>query len=49
MIAIAGAHVVLADRVHRGGSVVIDAGRIAAIESRTIDSPGLDRVDHRGR
>ena len=38
MIALAGADVVLPDRVVRGGSIVIDNGRIAAIESRAIDA-----------
>jgi len=38
MIALAGADLVLPDRVVRGGSIVIDQGRIAAIEPRAIDA-----------
>ena len=38
MIALSGADLVLPDRVVRGGSIVIDQGRIAAIESRAIDA-----------
>ena len=38
MIALSGADVVLPDRVVRGGSIVIDEGRIAAIEPRAIDA-----------
>ncbi len=38
MIALSGADLVLPDRVIRGGSIVIDHGRIAAIESRAIDA-----------
>ena len=38
MIALSGADIVLPDRVVRGGSIVIDQGRIAAIESRAIDA-----------
>lgn len=38
MIALSGADIVLPDRVLRGGSIVIDHGRIAAIESRAIDA-----------
>lgn len=34
MIALSGADIVLPDRVVRGGSIVIDRGRIAAIEAR---------------
>jgi N-acetylglucosamine-6-phosphate deacetylase len=41
MIALSGADIVLPDRIVRGGSIVIDHGRIAAIESRAIDAgPG---------
>ncbi|HEX6164728.1 MAG TPA: N-acetylglucosamine-6-phosphate deacetylase [Vicinamibacterales bacterium] len=36
MIALSGADIVLPDRVMRGGSLVIDRGRIAAIEPRAI-------------
>ena len=38
MIALSGADIVLPDRVVRGGSIVIDQGRIAAIEPRAIDA-----------
>lgn len=38
MIALSGADLVLPDRVVRGGSIVIDQGRIAAIETRAIDA-----------
>ena len=38
MIALSGADLVLPDRVVRGGSIVIDQGRIAAIEPRAIDA-----------
>ncbi len=37
MIALSGADIVLPDRVVYGGSIVIDHGRIAAIETRAID------------
>ena len=38
MIALSGADLVLPDRVVPGGSIVIDRGRIAAIEPRAIDA-----------
>lgn len=38
MIALSGADVVLPDRIIHGGSIVVDEGRIAAIESRAIDA-----------
>jgi len=38
MIALSGADIVLPDRVVQGGSIVIDKGRIAAIEPRAIDA-----------
>jgi N-acetylglucosamine-6-phosphate deacetylase len=38
MIALAGADIVLPDRVVQGGSIVVDQGRIAAIEARVIDA-----------
>ena len=38
MIALSGADIVLPDRIVRGGSIVIDQGRIAAIEPRAIDA-----------
>jgi N-acetylglucosamine-6-phosphate deacetylase len=49
MIALSGADIVLPDRLIRGGSIVIEDGRIAAIESRTIDAaPGrsIDDLSH---
>ena len=46
MIALSGADLVLPDRVITGGSIVIEHGRIAAIESRAIDArAGLLIVD----
>jgi N-acetylglucosamine-6-phosphate deacetylase len=39
MIALSGADIVLPDRIVQGGSIVIDQGRIAAIEARAI-GPG---------
>jgi N-acetylglucosamine-6-phosphate deacetylase len=49
MIALSGADVVLPDRILHGGSIVIDHGRIAAIETRAIDAgaAGLSVVDCR--
>jgi N-acetylglucosamine-6-phosphate deacetylase len=38
MIAISGADLVLPDRVLRGGSIIIDHGRIAAIEPHAVDA-----------
>ena len=38
MIVLSGADIVLPDRILHGGSIVIDRGRIAAIEPRAIDS-----------
>ena len=38
MIALSGADIVLPDRILSGGSIVIDQGRIAAIEPRAIDA-----------
>jgi N-acetylglucosamine-6-phosphate deacetylase len=38
MIALSGADLVLPDRIVHGGSIVIDHGRIVAIESRAIDA-----------
>ena len=49
MIVLAGADLVLLDRVVPAGSLVIDAGRIVAIESRSIDGPeGATRLDLAG-
>lgn len=49
MIVLAGADLVLPDRVVPGGSLVIDDGRIEAIESRVIDPPaGATLVDLTG-
>jgi N-acetylglucosamine-6-phosphate deacetylase len=47
MIALSGADLVLPDRILPGGSLVIDHGRIVAIESRAIDAgaAGLTVVD----
>ena len=46
MITLSGADLVLPDRVIRGGSLVIDQGRIAAIETRAIDAgAGLAVID----
>jgi N-acetylglucosamine-6-phosphate deacetylase len=50
MMALSGANVVLPDRIIQRGSIVIDQGRIAAIESRAIDAGGdvtvVDVSDH---
>ena len=49
MILLAGADLVLPDRVLPGGSLLIDGDRIAAIESTAIDAPsGATRVDLAG-
>ncbi|MDO8679236.1 MAG: N-acetylglucosamine-6-phosphate deacetylase [Acidobacteriota bacterium] len=49
MIVLAGADLVLPDRVVPGGSLVIHDGRIEAIESRVIDAPaGATLVDLSG-
>ena len=49
MIVLAGADLVLPDRVVPGGSLIIHDGRIEAIESRVIDAPaGATRVDLTG-
>jgi N-acetylglucosamine-6-phosphate deacetylase len=49
MIVLAGADLVLPDRIVRGGSLVIEDGRITAIEPRNTDGPiGARRVDVRG-
>jgi N-acetylglucosamine-6-phosphate deacetylase len=40
MIALSGADLVLPDRLIHGGSLIIEDGRIAAIESRVIDARG---------
>jgi len=47
MIALSGADLVLPDRIVHGGSMVIDHGRIVAIEARAIDSAaaGMSVVD----
>jgi N-acetylglucosamine-6-phosphate deacetylase len=48
MIALSGADIVLPDRILQGGSLVIDQGRIAAIEARAIDSAaGMSVIDFR--
>jgi N-acetylglucosamine-6-phosphate deacetylase len=49
MIVLAGAGLVLPDRVIPEGSLLIDDGRIAAIEARVIDAPhGAERLDFVG-
>lgn len=49
MILLAGADLVLPDRVLPGGSLLIDGDRIAAIEAKAIDAPsGATRVDLAG-
>lgn len=49
MIALSGADIVLPDGVVHGGSILIDHGRIAAIESRAIDAgaAGISVTDFR--
>lgn len=49
MIVLAGATLVLPDRVLERGSLILDAGRIAAVEPRVIDGPaGARRLDLAG-
>ncbi len=50
MIALSGADIVLPDRILHGGSIVIEHGRIAAIEPRAIDSAaaGMSVIDFTG-
>jgi N-acetylglucosamine-6-phosphate deacetylase len=49
MIVLTGADIVLPDRVLPRGSVIIEGGRIAAIEPRVVDAPaGASRVDVAG-
>jgi N-acetylglucosamine-6-phosphate deacetylase len=49
MITLAGADLVLPDRVVRGGSIIIERGRIAAIEPHAIDAgPGRAVIDLSG-
>jgi N-acetylglucosamine-6-phosphate deacetylase len=49
MILLAGADLVLPDRILERGSLLVDGDRIAAIEPRTIDPPaGATRVDLSG-
>ena len=49
MIVLAGADLVLPDRLQRGGSLIIDGDRIVGVEPRDIDGPrGATRVDLRG-
>lgn len=49
MMVLAGADLVLPDRVVERGTLVIDAGRIEAIDSRAIDGPaGATRIDCSG-
>lgn len=49
MIVLAGANLVLADRVVERGTLVIADGRIEAVETRAIDGPaGAERIDCSG-
>ncbi len=49
MIVLAGADIVLPDRVLPSGSLVLEGGRITAIEARAIDGPeGATRLDLQG-
>lgn len=48
MIVLAGADIVLPDRVLSGGSLVIEGDRIVAIESSVVDPEGAERVDLTG-
>jgi N-acetylglucosamine-6-phosphate deacetylase len=43
MIALSGADIVLPDRILQGGTILIEQGRIAAIEPRAVDA-GADRT-----
>ena len=45
MIVLAGGDLVLPDRIVTGGSLVLDGGRIAAIEAGPADVPGAERID----
>ena len=49
MIALSGADIVLPDGVIHGGSILIDHGRIVAIEARAIDAgaAGMTVTDFR--
>lgn len=50
MILLAGADLVLPDRVLPGASLLIDGERIAAVEARVVDGPaGVTRLDLAGR
>src|SRR6185295_10866456 len=48
MIALTGGDLVLTDRIVTGGALLIDDGRIAAIESRRADAAGATVVDATG-
>lgn len=48
MIAITGGDLVLADRIVTEGALLIDDGRIAALESRGVDAAGATVVDATG-
>ncbi len=49
MIVLAGADLVLPDRLLRGGSLILDGDRIVGIEPKDIDGPqGATRIDFRG-
>ena len=48
MIVIRGGDVVLSDRVEAGGSVVLEDGRIVAVEPGSIDPAGADVIDAAG-
>jgi N-acetylglucosamine-6-phosphate deacetylase len=48
MIALTGGDLILADRIVTAGSLLIDDGRIAAIEHRQIDAAGARVVDASG-
>src|SRR5262245_21875249 len=46
MIVLSGADLVLPDRIQRGGSLILEGDRVAAIEPRPIDAPsGATRID----
>ncbi len=50
MIVLAGADLVLPDRVLASGTLIIDNGRIEAIDSRVVDGPaGATRIDVSGQ
>jgi len=48
VIALSGGDLVLPDRIMTGGALLLDRGRIAAVESTRIDTAGATIVDATG-